>query len=1228
MKLVADLHIHSHFSRATSPNLTFEHLARWAQLKGIHVVGTGDIAHPGWLAEMRDKLAPAEDGLYRLRDDLAAAVERDVPPACHAPVRFILGGEISNIYKRGDKTRKVHNIVFAPSFDAVEKLQARLARIGNIRSDGRPILGLDSRDLLEIVLDTDPGCHLIPAHIWTPWFSLLGSKSGFDSVEACFADLTPHIFALETGLSSDPPMNWRVSGLDRYALVSNSDAHSPEKLGREANLFDCELAYGALFAALHPSPAHGRGAGGEGLLGTIEFFPEEGKYHFDGHRACNVAWDPPTTRAHNGQCSVCGKPVTVGVMHRVETLADRPEGYRPAQVPPFYSLIPLPEVLGEVYGVGAGSKQVQAEYMKLLARLGPELAILRDVPLADIATAGGERLAEGIGRMRRGEIVAQPGYDGEYGVIRVFAGARVSETQIGLFGAEAGVRSQDDRRSGVRGQATGESERGGQPPDLFAIAEAPAPYAPALITSGTPSRPDAVQPDARNPTGTLRSTQSAIRSTPDLNPDQLAAVRCTDRPLVIIAGPGTGKTRTLTVRIAYLILEKGVAPENILAITFTNKGAGEMRERLGGAKPLGSAETLRVSGVTIKTFHAFGAMLLREHAALVDLSPQFVILSEEDRAALLRQACPELKAGEVTDALAEISAAKAAAVADEPRLKSGVDMPNPLKRIDEGADQPAEAGLAYQAAVSTADPTADHHARYAAALRAGDAVDFDDLILLPIRLLEEHPDVLAAVRARYRWISVDEYQDVNAAQYRLLRLLTDGGETRRPGDKETGTGGPNLCVIGDPDQAIYGFRGADPRYFLRFEQDYPGAVRLSLSKNYRSTQLILDAAMQVIARRGEVSSPAGGGTGGATPPLQALADFAEQVKLDVYRAPTDKAEAEYVVHQIEQMVGGTSYFSLDSARVTGETPAAARSFADFAVLYRLSAQSRLLIEAFDRSGIPYQAVGQTSLYETKAVREVLAHLWRLHNPRSRLHLATVLAAGKVTFSAEETRELWELGGTQGMSLGQALDRAARTGSFKAVQRRRLDGLATLWHELEGSRGTAQVTQLIEQVSRFMAQERGEPPSDADAERLRQLVLRAVPFGERLGDFLEMTALHSETDAYDPRADRVTLMSLHASKGLEFPVVFIVGCEEGLLPYERKGEPVDVAEERRLFYVGLTRAGRKVVLTHARKRVLFGQFMENPPSRFVGDIEMALKEIQAQQYRPPERKPESGQMSLF
>ena len=398
--------------------------------------------------------------------------------------------------------------------------------------------------------------------------------------------------------------------------------------------------------------------------------------------------------------------------------------------------------------------------------------------------------------------------------------------------------------------------------------------------------------------------------------------------------------------------------------------------------------------------------------------------------------------------------------------------------------------------------------------------------MLPIRLLEEHPGVLAATQARYRWISVDEYQDVNAAQYRLLRLLTAAGSDNLPRRHgEHGDDSINLCVIGDPDQAIYGFRGADRRYFLKFEQDYPGAVTLNLSRNYRSSQRILDAAGQVIARNPDRKS------------VGILAEFADEVKLDIYRAPTDKAEAEYVVHQIEQMVGGISHFSLDSARVTGEAPAAAHSFADFAVLYRLSAQARLLGEALDRSGIPYQTIGQALLASHKAVREVLAHLWLLYNPRSEA------LVGRVVNPSYTQAEL-------------------------------LPELAQV------RRSGAPVARLIEQIMAGIAVRRRKPYADADAQRLHQLILRAVPFEDRLGDFLETITLQSETDAYDPRADRVTLMSLHASKGLEFPVVFIVGCEEGLLPYERKGEAVDVEEERRLFYVGLTRAGRKLVLTQS------------------------------------------------
>ncbi|MCG8605640.1 endonuclease Q family protein, partial [bacterium] len=386
MKFVADIHLHSYFSRATSKQLNLEHLYKWAQLKGVQVVGTGDIAHPGWLAEMTRKLEPAEEGLFRLKPEYARAMDQEVFKACRGTVRFMLAGEISNIYKKNNKVRKIHNVVFLPSFDAVQKLQASLEGIGNIRSDGRPILGLDSRDLLEILLETDPQAYLIPAHIWTPWFALLGSMSGFDSVQECFDDLTPHIFALETGLSSDPPMNWRLSALDRYTLVSNSDAHSPQKLAREANLFNTELNYPAIFDALKTGSA-------ATFEGTVEFFPEEGKYHFDGHRKCGIRWDPKTTLTHEGVCSDCGRKVTVGVMHRVEKLADRKTDDPVSARHPFTRLIPLPEILAEIYDVGVNTKKVRKSLEMLLSKLGSELHILMDVPTEDLENLGGALLS-------------------------------------------------------------------------------------------------------------------------------------------------------------------------------------------------------------------------------------------------------------------------------------------------------------------------------------------------------------------------------------------------------------------------------------------------------------------------------------------------------------------------------------------------------------------------------------------------------------------------------------------------------------------------------------------------------------------------------------------------------------------------------------------------------------------------------------------------------------------
>ena len=1069
MKLVADIHLHSHYSRATSRDLTLEHLWKWAQLKGVQVVATGDIAHPGWLAELREKLEPAEAGLFRLKAEHTAGLADQVPAACRGIVRFLIGGEISNIYKKYDRTRKVHNIVFSPSFEATARLQAELEKIGNIRSDGRPILGLDSRDLLEVVLQVDPRCHLIPAHIWTPWFSILGSKSGFDSVRECYADLTPYIFAVETGLSSDPPMNWRVSWLDDYTLLSSSDAHSPPKLAREATRFDTELSYDALFDAL-------RSGDRERYRGTIEFFPEEGKYHLDWHRKCGVCWEPVTTRAHGGRCSACGKPVTVGVYHRMEELADRPHGARPACAGPFASLIPLPEALGEMLGVGPGSKRVQREYLRLLERLGPELTILQDLPLEEIAAAGDAVLAEGIRRMRAGEVRAQGGYDGEYGVIRLFDddADRSAVVQLGMFselgedGATTGAAPDAGRHAGSSPPVAGEgvsaahetasdAERSTDPAgtglerdlpfesgpsaaaDFGAEVQAPAPEprvtdlrtevhspapgppasdwraevrAPVPGPSATDDRtgvrtpppgpsatdfgaevgmpavdpahraasaadssgsevpqdvPDQAAPEERAAALANLTAEPGLQQDPPataphgglsawlaaLNPAQREAATHTEGPLAIIAGPGTGKTRTLTVRIAHLIRELGVPPSSILALTFTNKAAEELRERLG--ELLGTAQAARI---TAGTFHQLGADFLREFAAVAGIPRSFAVFDEADRRLLLNRCCPELSAAEVRVALAAISAAKNGLASAADGGPSG----SPAARLQDGGRDLA--GI---------------RTRYEAALTEAGALDLDDLVVRSVHLLERDLAVRRTLQARFRWISVDEYQDVNAAQYRLLRLLADGGA--------------NLCVIGDPDQAIYGFRGADHRYFLAFGDDFPGARHLRLDRNYRSAQGILNAAAQVIARNPDHRATA------------LTADFAAQVKLEVYRAPTDRAEAEYVVHQVERMVGGTSYFSLDSGRVEDDGLTESHTFGDFAVLYRLNAQAKLLEEAFDRSGIPYQASGGNAPAEQPPVREILSLLWLTQLPASRLHWWRLLTRGPGAASESAVEDL-------------------------------------------------------------------------------------------------------------------------------------------------------------------------------------------------------------------------------
>ena len=427
MKFIADLHIHSPYSRSTSPAMTLPNLHGWAQLKGINLLGTGDFTHPAWFAEIEKKLTPAEDGLFSLKE--SNRKDEEIPASCRGEVRFMLSAEVSCIYSRDGQTRKVHNLILARDLASARKINEALSGIGNLKSDGRPILGLDSRDLLQITMEASPENILIPAHAWTPHFSVLGAFSRFSSIEECYGDLASAIPAIETGLSSDPPMNWRLSNLDRFTLISNSDAHSPAKLMREANIFDTDLSYPAVRESLRADRNR------KTFLGTIEFFPEEGKYHYDGHRSCGLRSTPEQTRDYNGLCPKCGRKIVVGVLHRVEELSDRPKDHKPPAAKPFQSLVPLQEIIAEVFNVGVGSKRVQKEYMRTLSALGNEYTVLTATPVTGIAQAISNELAEAVRRVREGKVHIDPGYDGEYGKIKIFEPEErtLASGQMGLF---------------------------------------------------------------------------------------------------------------------------------------------------------------------------------------------------------------------------------------------------------------------------------------------------------------------------------------------------------------------------------------------------------------------------------------------------------------------------------------------------------------------------------------------------------------------------------------------------------------------------------------------------------------------------------------------------------------------------------------------------------------------------------------------------------------------------
>ncbi|MBF0479812.1 MAG: UvrD-helicase domain-containing protein [Candidatus Omnitrophica bacterium] len=1079
MRFIADFHIHSHFSLATSRELAPEFLDYWARIKGIRVVGTGDFTHPGWIKEMKEKFVPAEPGLFKLKKEFLLKNGRgDMQELTSRPEidpRFILTSEISTIYKKNDKVRKVHSIIFAPDFETAEKINSSLNGLGaNLKSDGRPIIGLDCRNLLEIALTASPDIFFVPAHIWTPWFSVLGSKSGFDSIDECFGDLSRHIYAVETGLSTDAPLNWMCSFLDRFTLLSNSDAHSPDKLGRNANIFNTDLSYAAILQALKTGDS-------KKFHGTIDLFPQEGKYHFDGHRKCGIGWDPVETFKHKGICPKCGKPVTVGVINRIVELSDRTKIQdRPNRLP-FYSIIPLREILSEILQVGPASKKVDEQYFSFIKKFGPELNVLLDIPVEEIRSKNNPLLAEAIDRMRKRQVYIQEGYDGEYGVIKVF-----NEKELHSIG------NSDSLFTNIKFASPGPQRE--------------------LINFSLDDYQKLKQQYIGNPrvqpklSKVIKSAAASVQLPNGLNVLQAEAAEHHLGHALVLAGPGTGKTKTLTAKIQYLLKDQKLDPGKILAITFTNKAAAEIRERV--ARELGEDVA---SAVTIKTFHGFGSSILNENA--VSSKAFRVILSQDDRLAILR---------------------------------SIINNNRKTKSISKKLEQTKQALL-------TAPDIEDPELRaifvdYQNYLKMNALVDFDDLIYLPYHMLKSDAKLRSLYQKCYQWILIDEYQDINFSQYQMIRLLCG---------KNT-----NVFAVGDPNQAIYGFRGSDVKFIQNYMRDFTGAKIFQLKQSYRCSNKILKASDNII------------NPGGVDTLLEGLHDG---VNIQIHSSRTEHSEAEFVAQTIEQMIGGLGFYSMDTRTAVNEESAHITSLADFAILVRSKHQLPALMDALNNRGIPFQISNEDPLSETEPYRSILDILCFIQKPDNQF-----------------------------------------------IRLRLMDNVSLKPLDLEHGFVEMRALSLHEKVT-FICQNYLAVPIPKD--EIDKAVAMARYCQNDASKFIELVNLNFKIDLLDVKLEKVSLLTLHAAKGLEFRCVFLAGCEDGLLPYtifEKNNE--DIEEERRLFYVGMTRAKNYIYLCSAQKRFLFGQEYRLKRSRFIDLIERGLLDLSKDKARKKTDK--LGQPELF
>ncbi len=1168
MEFIADLHLHSKYSRATAKNLDFEHLYHAAQIKGVTVVGTGDFTHPEWFEQIRSKLKEAEPGLFCLKKELADEIDKTIPENCRGPVRFILQSEISNIYKKNDKVRKNHNLVFFPDIKSVKKFNAALDDIGNIKSDGRPILGLDAEKLLGLMLDINDQGMFIPAHIWTPWFSLFGSKSGFDSMTECFGDLTKYIFAVETGLSSDPPMNWRIKELDDIRLISNSDAHSPGYLGRNASVFNTDLSFSHIRKALEVNDL-------KTFKGTLDMFPHQGKYHYDGHRKCNVCLNPATTAQLDGICPECGKPVTCGVLYRVQELATRPEGYNPQNRHGYQSIIPLTDILSEIFEVGPKTKKVATFYNKAIESLGPELGILLDQSYEQIESANVPLLADAIMKMRTGDIKIDPGFDGEFGVVNIFT----DQEKEALKGEKNLLFDLPRKKKKPRVRET------------LAV-KAPNTKIEKKVVKKKNSQKKVI-PNTTNPNITNGDLLK------DLNPEQKKAVESASKAMVVQAGPGTGKTRTLTAKIAWLVSEKKVAPRHILALTFTNKAAKELEKRIERYLPkLGKKSMSCGDSVLSVTFHSFCLNLLKKYkedfcASLIDDDARTDLIRE----ILVREALGKNAKRSYIKKIAQfISRCKQNLLAPEDDLSEMIDQ---------------ESDLDFKKAYES----------YQNRCVQENVIDFEDLICMTVKILNDEPPLHTVVSESYPYVFIDEYQDLNYGQYVLAKLLAVNN---------------HILVIGDPDQSIYGFRGSDNKYFKQFETDFPGCEKVTLSKNYRSTQTILDASGQVIKATTQSDESfdegSGEGSGESREKSMVFSGIEGLNRLMIKEVASDMAEAVTTGKMIEKLVGGFSFFSMDTDKA-GLDEQKDYSFADFAILYRTSKQCDAFVNVFEKEGIPYQTADKKRFFKLDGIKQLIC-------------LCRVMAGCDTFYDVKIVFDHFgvKLGGKTGTFFQNAYKKTKIVSRcfFNSIYLQRDDKIkASLTNQINGvldklkklktnllSENTASAIQMLNEKAELKSKIQANDSAKQAFERM----LNQAEHHKNLKDLLDAVALNQDTDTLAVQAEKVSLMTLHAAKGLEFPVVFIVGCEQGLIPFARDGENVNnIEEERRLFYVGMTRAMDILCLTYAKKRRIYGTQKKRQRSFFIEDIEKRLMQLEKNSVRGSARastKKNEQQLELF